>query len=369
MSALCRFRKWIVVFFVVVLATPTTTLAQRRFGRSCRSSYIGGRIGGRFHRGFSRAGFGFGRRSFRSPRFFRGYRGYGGFRSYGGYRNYGGYCSPYRFGYGFRNYGLNGYVNKYSSCNVGYVSPIILGGGLFYSPYYDNYRPIYGSLDSASYQRLDHDEVITMVPVDQERDENALQAQALKEFGRRQDERTNAPADRANVITQTSAERDRQVGISLGRGDKAFEEGDYDDAREEYVRALVKAGDDARVRIALGLSEYALGAYTDASAAVRRGISISPGLAQSSFSMKKIYGQTEDFTAHRQALEIFVRENPEEIQAFFLLGFVQYFSDQRDKALTTFDTYLSQPRHDPDVRRFIEIARESSKPGQMYLVR
>ncbi|MCG8409408.1 MAG: hypothetical protein MI923_29740 [Phycisphaerales bacterium] len=350
------FRKAAVVLFVVLLAAPTTAMAQRRFGRSCGSYFSGGRIGGyRAYGGFGRIGFGIGG-GYYGRGFYRGCRSY--FRPSLGF----GYGTPYGY------YGLGGCYPRYSYYDRHYFSPVVLRGGLVYTADYDNYWPANDSLAGFRYVRSEPEKMQTMVRVEPERDQDALQAQALERFGRRHGSFTDGESPPAQA--NGAVKRDRQVGIALGRGDKAFEDGDYDDAREEYVRAMVLAGDDARVRIALGLTEYALGSYVDASAAVRSGVSISPSLAQSSFAMKEIYGRPNDFTAHRQALEFYRKENPEDVHAMFLLGFVQYFSGQRSEGRAAFETYLANPQHDPAVEQFVEAAKEPKpQPRKMYPMR
>ncbi|MFQ5429183.1 MAG: tetratricopeptide repeat protein [Phycisphaerae bacterium] len=194
------------------------------------------------------------------------------------------------------------------------------------------------------------------------RDLATLQARALRAFNARRAAESGGSGPK--VVTPPKPEdgkRARQIGVALGRGDKAFEAGRYREAREEYVGALVLAGDDASVRIALGLAEYALGAYADASQAIRRGVAASPRLAASGFDLKQVYGREADFEAHRTALVNFVEQHPADLEARFLLGFVHYFSGQRPAALESFEGYTASPAHDPTVEPFIGLARASKR--------
>ncbi len=148
-----------------------------------------------------------------------------------------------------------------------------------------------------------------------------------------------------------------EAAIALGRGDKAFEQGAYDEAREEYVRAIVLAGEDAPSRIALGLAEYAIGSFNDAARAIRRGAAISPELAESAFSLNAAYGIADDRAVHRRALEDFARENPEDCDALFLLGFTRYFSGEREAGVEALVSYLQRADCDRSIAEFVARAQ------------
>ncbi|MCB9854023.1 MAG: hypothetical protein H6819_13055 [Phycisphaerales bacterium] len=156
-------------------------------------------------------------------------------------------------------------------------------------------------------------------------------------------------------LTREDLNRATAAGIAIGRGDKAFEQGEYEQARDEYRHAIDVAGDAAGIRIALGLSDYALGSFDEAAHAIRRGVSRSPELAKSDFRLLDVYGRADDSNVHRHQLDEFVTNNPENADALFLLGFVQYFSDQREAARTTFGAYRSIVPHDDLADSFIEI--------------
>lgn len=166
---------------------------------------------------------------------------------------------------------------------------------------------------------------------------------------------TAAPtAAAAPGLTREDLNRATAAGISIGRGDKAFEQGEYDQAREEYRHAIEVAGDAPGIRIALGLSDYALGSFEAAAKSIRRGVSHSPELAKSDFRLQEVYGRAGDSDVHRRQLDAFVTQNPENADTLFLLGFVQYFSDQREAARTTFGAYRSIVPHDDLADPFIE---------------
>lgn len=164
------------------------------------------------------------------------------------------------------------------------------------------------------------------------------------------DQDASPPGPRESALSNEAA-------IAMGRGDKSFEQGNYDEAREEYVRAIVLAGEDAPTRIALGLAEYALGSFSDAARAIRRGVAISPELAESTFSLDAVYGIVDDRAAHRRALEDFARENPEDCDALFLVGFTRYFAGEREAGVETLVSYLKRTECDRSITEFVIRAR------------
>ncbi len=285
----------------------------------------------------------------------QGFDVFDGFGGFGGGTIIGhspGACYPRSFG--FRNYGfVGGYGWRYPIYSPAVWGSSIIAG--YPAAYGDVFEPL--SVDV----EMDAAEAELARRAWEDRMNATLQSRALSEFGERHGPNDAAgvspPMPRvADLISPQLAETARQVGVALGRGDEAFEAGKYDLAREEYVRALVLAGEDASVRIALGLAEYALGSFADAAQAVRRGVARAPGLAASEFDLRAVYGVADDFSAHRRILEDHVAANPEDIDARFLLGFVKYFSGARDEGRRLLDAYLADPQRDEMVREFIETA-------------
>lgn len=163
-----------------------------------------------------------------------------------------------------------------------------------------------------------------------------------------------APTNLTPQLTREDLNRATAAGIAIGRGDKAFEQGEYAQARDEYRQAIDVAGDAPGIRIAMGLSDFALGDFAGAAHAIRQGVAQSPELAVSDFRLQDVYGHPDDSNLHRHKLDEFVTQNPEDANALFLLGFVQYFSDQIEAARTTFGAYRSIVPHDELADPFIE---------------
>ncbi len=255
------------------------------------------------------------------------------FATYGGhyYSSHGYY--PARGGY-------DGYIATYPEYRVGY--DVAVSGAFDLSGRaFQGTGTAGASLEAARLELL-IEELL-------EEDRNARRDSAAKP-----DARHDRPTLKGESMGEPASTAPHRAAVQ--RGDAAFEAGDYAAAREDYIRAIVEAGDDASSRIALGLAEFALGHYGDAARAVRWGAARSPGLAQSAFDLRQAYGQQESLGSHRQRLASFVKAHPDDADALFLLGFVRLFSGERLAGLADLRAYLRMPEHDPAVAAFVEQA-------------
>lgn len=174
------------------------------------------------------------------------------------------------------------------------------------------------------------------------------------------DRTDSPPAKDADAVARRPAadpDRARKLGNALGRGDKAFELGDYDDAREEYVRALVLAQDDARAQLALGLAEFARGQYADSARALRAGVARVPHLAETSFDLAKAYGVEDDLARHRASLNAHLKDHPRDADAWFLAGFVRYFAGDRVEGVAALDRFLALAQDNAPEAAFVARAK------------
>lgn len=299
-------------------------------------------------------------------------------------------------GGGLGNYGYNGYRAPYGSYYYGPYGR----GGYYYGSYYGGPQYNYGiytrgyqptdvnyGYDSEVYEGDVFDDLSTDVISDEAGEEmdyaeqsaadrlrNSLQNRAFEEFGAKQAEddmrdagliepqEEPSPESSGVMLEPSAAATARQIGVALGRGDKAFESGKYDQARSDYARALALAGEDSGSRLALGLAEFALGSFDDAAREIRAGIGRSPSLAMSDFDLRAAYGRSHDFETHRGILEEFAAKNPRDLNAQFLQGFVRYFSGDRKGGIEILDAYLIAEGHDDAVREFINTARVAEHP-------
>lgn len=329
---------------IVMAFLGTTANAGGRPGRNgCSSGFRGSR-------GIGHAGFGIGHHSgVRSSGFVRGGFGYGGAHVSGSFIR-----SGSRFSGGVRFGSTHDYSgNCYDASRVyrRHVFPKSFRYGncdnYVYSPSY-RYPVILPSSYYVDYYRTDYPAwtVSDVVVVNGDAESN-------------NDESDRAPPVRSQSTDSADLERAMQAGVALGRGDKAFELGDYEDARDEYVRALVLADGDPRGQIALGLAEFARGEFVDAARAVRVGVARAPQLAESSFDLSDAYGVKEDLAAHKAALSKHLAEEPTDADALFLSGFIRFFSGDRAggaEAMRRFRAMSASDSQPTDVDAFIENA-------------
>lgn len=360
-SARCRL---IILSAACILLLPQTGAAQRRGGANRGGGSRGGGLSARSARGAggirwtghgirnTGVGFrGFGNRGVSRPGGRRS--GVSGFRSGG--RSSGGL----RFGIGGRSGSVNlsGNLHRHSgssSFSIGFSSGVGSGFGFgrrsglhratVYAPTsYYLYDP-YAS--SRNYDRF-YDPIRYVYPADY-RVATEVAPQPAE-----------APRPEPEA-TPVELKQARELGNALGRGDKAFERGDYQDAREEYVRALVLARDDPRARIALGLAEFARGRYSDAARALRAGVARVPQIGETAFDLTQAYGVPDDLAGHREALEAHLQSNDSDVDAWFVAGFVRFFGGDRPGGLAAFDRYQSLAESDDAAAPFIARARENA---------
>jgi cytochrome c-type biogenesis protein CcmH/NrfG len=117
---------------------------------------------------------------------------------------------------------------------------------------------------------------------------------------------------------------------------------------------LVIAGEEPGVRIPFGLTEFALGRFSDASRAMRAAASRRPVLDPDSIDLRQAYGKAGEFEAQVRALESFVGRNPFDADALFLLGFIKACTGNAVGAKAVFEKYLALPGADPAVRSFVK---------------
>jgi thioredoxin-like negative regulator of GroEL len=148
----------------------------------------------------------------------------------------------------------------------------------------------------------------------------------------------------------------REFGIMLGRGDVAFQQGRYEDARSEYRRAVAIAPEAARANLAVGLAAFACGDFAEASTAIRAGVAAAPQMGRAALDLATTYGRAEDFVRHKGALDAHLAQNPDDLNVRFLAGFVRFFNGDREGGLALLRAYRHAANSDPAVHPFIDQA-------------
>ncbi len=143
----------------------------------------------------------------------------------------------------------------------------------------------------------------------------------------------------------------RHIDLALRSGARAFQRGDFERAREDYVQALVLGCDDTRVRIGLGLAEFARGRYDEAATAFQAELIGAPNLDRSGLDLRKAYGRPEEFESHVSSLER--TAVADEASQLFVLGYVRMYSGDRVGGAEAWRRYAAHLDADPAVASII----------------
>ncbi len=131
-----------------------------------------------------------------------------------------------------------------------------------------------------------------------------------------------APSD----TEPTTYQLDPAVVEAVGEGNRAFAVGQYDDARQAYIRAVLLDGHDGTAKLLYGLASFAAGEFRVAATAVRRALIATPDLIDYPFNIVALYEDQAQFNQQLETLSRFVGTNPQDRDAVLLLGYLQYAS-------------------------------------------
>jgi len=118
----------------------------------------------------------------------------------------------------------------------------------------------------------------------------------------------------------------------LDRALKLLEKGNYHQATDTFkLAAETNQGDPAsRLYAAHGL--FAIGRYSEAVTYLRRAFQLQPKIAYLNYDIRDDYSKRSDFDKHLADLEKAVDLAPGNIDRLILLGYVRYYTNQRDRA-------------------------------------
>lgn len=168
--------------------------------------------------------------------------------------------------------------------------------------------------------------------------------------------------DQSEPVQSESGRIDSRVAGLLEQGEKALQKGQYDVAREHFDRAMQLAPDDPRSRISFGLTEFALGNFGDAAAAIHDAMSMAPDLAATPLDLRKGFGDGQTYQSQMNLLENLIHLRPDDLRFPMLLGFMQYYGGQRATGIQTLRNYTKARPDDATVNTFVETAARASQP-------
>jgi len=141
----------------------------------------------------------------------------------------------------------------------------------------------------------------------------------------------------------------------IDRGDDFFARGAFRRAVEMYRAAARKEPKDPMGALALGHGLFAVGAYREAAAELRRGLRLYPALVQVQMNRRDFYAVPAVFDAQLARLAEHVNASPADRSARFLLGYNYFFTQQYARAKEQFAALGSE---DAEAKLFLqEMAR------------
>lgn len=115
-------------------------------------------------------------------------------------------------------------------------------------------------------------------------------------------------------------------------GERAFLDGNYEAARQHFVRALLDEPNNPEVMIMYAYCHFATGDYQVAAMAIRRAFESDATLIESPIDLYRLYGNPQTLGEHVTRLDQYAAANPDDVQALFLSGYVRYASGDPQEA-------------------------------------
>lgn len=150
----------------------------------------------------------------------------------------------------------------------------------------------------------------------------------------------------------------KSAGIAIGRGEIAFQQGRYEEARSEFCRAREWVKNDAIVCFNIGVSEFALGRYGRAAEAFHDGIVLSPPNEYLTYRLLPRYADPEELRAQRERLEARTIAHPDDAAALLVLTLVRWWSGDARGAMNALDQWENATENQSDATdRFSQTLR------------
>ncbi|RME39236.1 MAG: hypothetical protein D6788_05900, partial [Planctomycetota bacterium] len=110
----------------------------------------------------------------------------------------------------------------------------------------------------------------------------------------------------------------------VGRGNAAFLAGRYEDARREYIRAVMIDERDGHAKLLYAYANFATGDFEVAATALRRALLTTPSLMDYPVDLRVLYGNPEDLDVHLAELTAYVNARPADRAVAVLLAYIHY---------------------------------------------
>lgn len=153
----------------------------------------------------------------------------------------------------------------------------------------------------------------------------------------------------------------RTARAYVAKGSQLFRDGKYEEAAEAFRLAGSSDHGDASCRLLAAHTYFAMGRYGTAMGYLRRAFQLQPKIAFLDYSLQAQYGDVVAFAKHRDSLKKACDANPNDYEAWTLLGYVYRHSGDRAasvKALAR--AYKVEPR-DKLVRSLLDVEPDPKK--------
>jgi tetratricopeptide (TPR) repeat protein len=131
-------------------------------------------------------------------------------------------------------------------------------------------------------------------------------------------------------------------------GDRLFRAGNFKKAEERYVQAIRAAPDLALPHVRRAQVAMVRGQYGAAADQLREAETAQPGWILSAPDIQALYGEPADFASNVGRLETYLQANPDDRDAWLVLGAEWFLSGRTNKAADVFKR-LNDPNRKPDV--------------------
>jgi len=142
----------------------------------------------------------------------------------------------------------------------------------------------------------------------------------------------------------------------VSEGNAAFAAGRYDEARDLYVRAVFSDERDGYAKVLYAWSNFALGDYDVAAAAIRRALLTTPDLVTYPMDLRTLYSDPAVLDRQTDALLRFLADHPNHAEAQLVWGYLLYSIGQADRAASAFNSLAGADANDTIVLRLRDAA-------------
>lgn len=162
-----------------------------------------------------------------------------------------------------------------------------------------------------------------------------------------------AAVDRPRIAAQQRANELVKIG------DRLFRAGNLNRAVERYEQAVRAAPNQAEPRLHLAQVALVRGKYSEAATLIREAQSAEPGWLLNAGDIQSIYAEPGDFNRQIAKIESHVQANPNDRDAWFVLGAQLYLSGRTRRAG---DVFLRLTDREPDAALSAFLA--AARPGR-----